>query len=225
MGGRTISLPATPTKEEGYVDAEGKPVQKWEQTARYAEAMRVNESMKRAADQMERNRYSRDMAADITNQNVKDSARESLARMDREQAAARQGQLLEQQGISAGLDQQIKRNSLAQTAQEQQLIARLNDPKLTPEEKLDVRNNLLVMNNKNPNADRFLRIEGGEEIGPDGMTKIRRPSGVFDTVTQTFKPMELSSQMKTAGPSIGEVRGGYKFKGGDPANKANWEKA
>ena len=139
----------------GYVDAQGKPVSEWKQTKRYAEAMEVNKGLSDLANRMERARYGRDLQADITNQNVKDSARENLARMDRESATASQGQLLEQQGIAAGLDQQIKRNSLAQTAQEQQLIARLNDPKLTPEQRLAMRSDLLVMKGKNPNEHRF----------------------------------------------------------------------
>lgn len=48
---------------------------------------------------------------------------------------------------------------------------------------------LLVAQGKNPLADRYIKVDGGEEIGPDGMTKIKRPSGVYDTVTQQFKPM------------------------------------
>ncbi len=39
-------------------------------------------------------------------------------------------------------------------------------------------------------SDRFLTVQGGEEIGPDGMTKIKRPGGVFDAQTQRFVPMD-----------------------------------
>lgn len=39
-------------------------------------------------------------------------------------------------------------------------------------------------------TDRFITVQGGEEIGPDGMTKIKRPGGVFDAQTQKFVPMD-----------------------------------
>lgn len=39
-------------------------------------------------------------------------------------------------------------------------------------------------------SDRFLTVQGGEEIGPDGMTKIKKPSGVFDAQTQKFVSMD-----------------------------------
>ena len=39
-------------------------------------------------------------------------------------------------------------------------------------------------------SDRYLTVPGGEEIGPDGMTKIKKPSGVFDAQTQKFVPMD-----------------------------------
>lgn len=35
-------------------------------------------------------------------------------------------------------------------------------------------------------SDRFISVPGGEEIGPDGYTKIRRPNSVFDSSTRTF---------------------------------------
>lgn len=77
-------------------------------------------------------------------------------------------------------------------------------------------------------SDRYLTVQGGEEIGPDGMTKIKRPGGVFDSQTQKFVPMDgaASGQPgKPAAPQVGEVRGGYKFKGGNPADQNAWEKA
>jgi hypothetical protein len=39
-------------------------------------------------------------------------------------------------------------------------------------------------------SDRFLTVPGGEEVGPDGMTKIKKPSGVFDAQTQKFVSMD-----------------------------------
>lgn len=49
---------------------------------------------------------------------------------------------------------------------------------------------LRALNGKSNQAtDRYMTVQGGEEIGPDGMTKIKKPSGVFDAQTQQFVPM------------------------------------
>lgn len=47
-----------------------------------------------------------------------------------------------------------------------------------------------------PASDRYMTVHGGEEIGPDGMTKIKRPGGVFDAQTQKFVPMDGGGQPK-----------------------------
>ncbi len=52
---------------------------------------------------------------------------------------------------------------------------------------------LRALNGKtNQATDRFMAVQGGEEIGPDGMTKIKRPGGVFDAQTGRF--VEMSPQ-------------------------------
>lgn len=52
---------------------------------------------------------------------------------------------------------------------------------------------LRALNGKtNQATDRFMVVQGGEEIGPDGMTKIKRPGGVFDAQTGWF--VEMSPQ-------------------------------
>jgi hypothetical protein len=50
-------------------------------------------------------------------------------------------------------------------------------------------------------SDRFLTVQGGEEIGPDGMTKIKRPGGVFDAQTQRFVPMDGGQQGQSVPPA------------------------
>lgn len=49
---------------------------------------------------------------------------------------------------------------------------------------------LLASQGKNPSEHRYLKVEGGEEIAPDGLTKIKRPSGVYDTISGKFIPMD-----------------------------------
>ena len=50
---------------------------------------------------------------------------------------------------------------------------------------------------KNPAEHRYLKVEGGEEIAPDGYNKIKRPSGVYDTVSGKFIPMDGAPQVAT----------------------------
>lgn len=57
---------------------------------------------------------------------------------------------------------------------------------------------LRALNGKtNQATDRFMAVQGGEEIGPDGMTKIKRPGGVFDAQTGRF--VEMNPQQGGAG--------------------------
>ena len=63
---------------------------------------------------------------------------------------------------------------------------------------------LLAGQGKNVNEHRFIKVEGGEEVAPDGMTKIKRPSGVFDAVTKQFIPMEQSAA-PTAAPNQAQI--------------------
>lgn len=80
-----------------------------------------------------------------------------------------------------------------------------------------------ALTGKGSASDRYLTVQGGEEIGPDGMTKIKRPSGVFDSQTQKFIPNEPAQAAQGKAPAVGEVRSGYKFKGGNPADPKSWE--
>ena len=49
-----------------------------------------------------------------------------------------------------------------------------------------------------PASDRFMTVQGGEEVGADGMTKIKKPSGVFDAQTGQFVPMGAGQQQAQA---------------------------
>lgn len=61
---------------------------------------------------------------------------------------------------------------------------------------------LRALNGKNQSAsDRYLTVQGGEEIGPDGMTKIKKPGGVFDAQTQSFIPMNGGQSGQQQAPS------------------------
>jgi len=125
-----------------------------------------------------------------------------------------QNELLRLQGNP--LDNQTKQLSLTQA----QRISDLQGKAIAGDK--NALASLQALTGKNPNADRYITVQGGEEIGPDGMSKIRRPSYVFDQ--QTGRRVQEDGQQSGA-PSVGDVRGGYRFKGGNPADKASWEKA
>ena len=159
-----------------YTDTAGNPTNDWTKTDRYAQAMQVNESMKRAANQMERNRYARDMQADITNPKVIALAKLNLDRMNQEDRA-------QQQAISGGLDNRVKQNQLLKSDQEAQMIARLNDPNLTPEQRLSMRSDLLAMQGKNPNEHRFIKGDNVKVYNDMGQVIGEQQGGFFDTAT------------------------------------------
>ncbi|WP_186412270.1 hypothetical protein [Candidatus Propionivibrio aalborgensis] len=89
----------------------------------YGNDMRPTLAMKAQLADMERARYGRDMQADIKDPRVIAAAALNLQRMNQNAASDVAQQQAQQQGISAGLDQQVKRNSLAEYASLQKAIA------------------------------------------------------------------------------------------------------
>ncbi len=167
----------------------------------YGNDMRPTIAMKNQLAQMERDRYGRDMGADIKDPRVIAAAALNLQRMNQNAASDMAQQQAQQQGISAGLDQQIKQNALAQAAQQKNMLARLNDPSLTTEQRQALYNDILVSKGKDPNEGRLIKVEGGEELTADGMQKIKRPSGVYDDRVGRFIPM-IEGQQQYTGSTV-----------------------
>ena len=170
MNGKTVEI----QKGGGYTDTAGNPTDDWTKTDRYAQAMQVNERMSNLARQMERDRYARDMQADITNPKVIALAKLNLDRMNQEDE-------MQQQGIASGLDSRIKQNALAQSDQERQMIDRLNDPSLTPEQRISMRSDLLAMKGKNPNEHRYITRPNTKVYNDMGQIIGEEPGDIFDT--------------------------------------------
>lgn len=175
MGGRTKSLAAMAAGSNGFVDSAGKPVEKWEQTARYAEQMRVNEGMRKAADQLHRWNVERD-ANDptITNPNVRENAWRELARLDKNAGAATDNQLKQQQIASLEMGMQGK--------QRLQSVADSYSKAKTLEERQAIADYLYALQGKEPN-NRFTVIPGEESIDPNTSLKVRGPSQVLNNRT------------------------------------------
>lgn len=69
--------------------------------------------------------------------------------------------------------------------------------------------------------DRYMTVGGGQEWNNEAMAMVNRPHQLFDTKTQQFidTPAKSSSNL----PKTGEIRDGYRFKGGDPNKQSSWE--
>lgn len=123
----------------------------------------------------------RDVAA-MSNETARQNAGIAAQReINRDQVTMRgqdlnaQNELLRLQGNP--LDNQTKQLALTQA----QRIAELQGKAIAGDK--NALSSLQALTGKNPNADRYITVQGGEEIGPDGMSKIRRPSYVFDQNT------------------------------------------
>ena len=116
-----------------------------------------------------------------------ETARRGQEAQARTDAARLAGNLLENQLKSVQV--QAGQSALDRSAEQDKALAAIRDEQ-DPVKRQAMIEAHLAGQGKNPLTDRYLKVEGGEEIGPDGMTKIKRPSGVYDTVTQQFKPMD-----------------------------------
>lgn len=102
------------------------------------------------------------------------------------------------------LDNQIKQNQVAAGAMANANAKQLQDlhaaygSETDPAKQRAIAEQIRALSGKG-GEDRFLVVPGGEEIGPDGMTKIRRPSSVFDTGTRQPISMDQGQQGGASG--------------------------
>jgi hypothetical protein len=77
--------------------------------------------------------------------------------------------------------------------------------------------------------DEFTKALGDfKTVIQTGLERARQQAGVPASATPSTAPAGPSSSPAAApkaAPSVGEVRYGYRFKGGDPSEPSNWEKA
>lgn len=93
----------------------------------------------------------------------------------------------------------------------------------TPEERAAAAEQIRVMNGREA-PNRFTVVPGGQEYDAAAGMVLNRPAMVLNN--QTGQPVDLQrgATAANAAPRAGEVRNGYRFKGGNPADQANWEK-
>ncbi|QIW89233.1 hypothetical protein 8P_022 [Pseudomonas phage 8P] len=93
--------------------------------------------------------------------------------------------------------------------------------KAKPEDRAAIAQQIRELNGKDA-PNRFTVVPGGQEIDPTTQQLVTRPAMVFNNQTGQFVPQQQSGTAQA--PRPGETRGGYRFKGGNPADQNNWEK-
>ena len=152
----------------------------------------------------------------ITDPAVRENAIKGLSLIQAAQAGEQARQM-------AQLDTKIKQNGLARSAQEQQLIEQMNGRDITPEQRQVLRQNLLAMQGKNPNEHRYITLPNTKQYNAMGQISGEEQGGLFDSLTGQMVGQKQAQA--SVAPKVGEVRSGYRFKGGNPADQKSWEKA
>lgn len=75
-----------------------------------------------------------------------------------------------------------------------------------------------------PQADPYLVVPGGQQIDPVSQRAYNTPSTVFNRQSGQFVQQPGQAGSRQA-PAAGTVEGGWKFRGGDPSDQRNWERA
>ena len=84
------------------------------------------------------------------------------------------------------------------------MIARLNDPNLTPEQRLSMRSDLLAMQGKNPNEHRFIKGDNVKVYNDMGQVIGEQQGGFFDTATMQPIGANSSTAQKLPAPKSAE---------------------
>mgnify|MGYP001054533258 CR=1 FL=1 len=148
-----------------------------------------------------------------------------LQREGMQQAGANQraglGFQTAQQRLAMEQETQGFANRAAQ--QSEQLRNTLLDPNATPEQRRQAQQSLLALQGKSANG------EWGVQVTPaiknlDGSTSAGSIVRYNKATGQTEVVQQPGQGGAKAAPSLGAVQQGYRFKGGDPANPASWER-
>ena len=121
---------------------------------------------------------------------------------------------------SAGLRDQQTSQQIGASKQMQDLQARIINAK-TPEEKAAAEDALTVITGKQRyeknNDKRYMKLSSKDGTTGDVAERL------FDTETQQYVG-EAKKQANAPAPKAGAIVDGYRFKGGNPSDKNNWEK-
>ncbi|NBU79962.1 MAG: hypothetical protein EBS50_12990, partial [Sphingomonadaceae bacterium] len=151
----------------------------------------VTDAMRRAGTRTERAALGQVLSQTIAGQNQMDleslRGQNQLASEQGRNAVTMRGQDLQSQSEAARLAGNPLANELAKTQIEagkqanakgqaqNDLLAKIRGES-DPAKRMALIDSLMAGQGKNPAEHRYVKVDGGEEIGPDGMTKIKRPS-------------------------------------------------
>lgn len=124
-----------------------------------------------------------------------------------------------------GLKREAQGFQTRAAAQQEQLRNTLIDPKATPEQRKQAQEYLqaLAVSGKEQPA-RYKVAAGGQQIDANGVA-YKVPDRVFNEQTGEFADGRgAAAPAPIAAPKAGEVRNGYRFKGGNPNDQASWTK-
>ena len=80
------------------------------------------------------------------------------------------------------------------------------DAEQDPTKRRVMMDTLLASQGKNPSEHRYVKVGGGEVLGPDGFSKVKQAEGVFDTINQKFIPMNAAGAAPAAqAGAVGKV--------------------
>ena len=142
----------------------------------------------------------------------------------RQELALRQQEMQGRQGIAneeLGLKREAQGFQTRAAKRQEELQAKYEAAK-TPEERSAIAQQIRDLGGKEfPN--RFTVVPGGQEVDPTTNQLVTRPARVINNQTGAFVD-QPGQAAEPAAIKAGEVRKGYRFKGGNPADQASWEK-
>lgn len=106
-------------------------------------------------------------------------------------------------------------------AQLESLRGTLLDPNSTTEQKAQAQAQISALNGGQKAKDNIVTLGGGQEWDQAAGAMRNVPQRAIDLRTG----QEIGGKSAMQAPKTGSVEGGFRFKGGDPANPKNWEKA
>lgn len=111
----------------------------------------------------------------------------------------------------------IRNSARLEKLYEQYDSAKSDEDRKSIQEKI----NRYAGNKADTGKDRYMTVGGGQVYDKESGL-INQPQQLFDTQTQQFVNTQINNQTSN-GPKVGQVQGGYKFKGGDPNSPSSWE--